>query len=1238
MLQDPLRQDPRVATDDDLNAIVQSGSVSRGLGRALVYEEAQITDRVLGGIQSDTERAFDDDRARMFGEQYRNELSAAEATAEFGVQGYLTFDGPVNRNRAEEMHRQARLRRYREETAARGGLSALDTIGASIVGSIADPVLIPTWFIGGGGAMVRSLRIAPGATRGAQIARGAAVGVIDGLAGGAAAETINAGARRGAGEDYDFSDSARNILFGGAFGATIGGATGGIAPVRRPRGPLADTITRAAEEAGENADTLLRIAQLESGLNPRARNPRSSAAGLFQFIDGTWAQFGGGDRMDPTLSARNAARLTAQNRSALQQGLNRAPEEWELYLAHQQGAGGAVALRRNPDAPAVEVLRSIGNRNPLDSIRLNGGRADMTAGEFSELWRRKFAALGGGEAPPMPDQPPVRSQGLTDNERVGAFAEALEAAAEDAPLDLGPLLARGGLDALDEASAVPSIRGQWLEADVAVTRTGAEVPVRFAVVELDDLRTSHTDDLTADPTYPQALQPRDRSRPGSVAENFELERDLNPKLLMRDKAASAGAPIVSPDGLVESGNGRVIALRRSARTATGAWARYLPELKAQGISVEGFRKPVLVRVRSEALTGQQRADLAAGLNRSQTEAYSPIEQALADARRLDAETVRLIESDDPFAASNRPFQRAFQERVAPGDKGALTDADGQMNPAGRERVRAALVQAAYGDRQLTAALFDTADETLLAVGNALADAAPAWARMTAEAPRHVNMTENLVAAVHLLRHARQSREATDKVLARLLASEGLLDGAAVSVETEAFLRLMFRDVELTQARGAERLGWALKTYAKAAGEVADGPNLFGEIDNAQTIVARIRERLGAAEGTGQSGLAYAGGSEPGWTTREAAPAVLDLRPAEPVSDGPGGGGQRPGDGGEVARPGRRDGAASVGTQRLDPAAEAEASAIAVTDVRAELAQLESQAAAANAVVETRGQGVQYHGARGPITSLQEGYSNDANIYGGFETFYTTDAADIATGYFRKQPDAVLYAAREVEPVRFFDMEEGLPVAEWEKRLGLDDDFMGLALDEASIEHGPTPNLRQIMDEARAQSRGEGLSRSDVQEYFDGITDTLQREGFGGMRHIGGLLTQRAPHEVKIYFRPHEQIELQAVPVPRQGVPADLASQIADATQRLRQAEVRSAAAADRVEAQKAAAAADAGREARVAALIANDPEMKALVEDTEALALAGGQDLPAFERSTEPSTVAEAIRAAAFCLTTEFDV
>lgn len=1130
MLQDPLRQDAPSASDEDLTALVETGPVSRGLGQRLVFEESQVTDRVLGFLQSDSERAFDAQRGRVFGEAYRNELSAEEANARYGVDRYLSFDGPVNAHRAEEMNRQAQLRRYREETAARANLSGLDAIGASLAGAATDPVMLPTWFIGGGSATLRALRVAPAATRTGAVARGAAVGLIDGVLGGMAAEGLNYGARRSTGEDYDLGDSLANILVGGALGTVVGGAVGaatggGARP--RPTGRTAEIVAQAAAAQGENVDTALRIAQIESGMDPRAQNRRSSAGGLFQFIDDTWRAFGGGDKYDPVLNARNGVRLLATNREGLARALGRPAQEWELYLAHQQGLGGARELLRDPSRSAVEALRAAGVRNPVRALTLNGGRAGMTAGEFAGLWREKFGATGPSLEALTPRQPPAAVRGLTDNERVGGFAEALEAAAEDAPLDLAPLLARSGLEALDEASAVPAIRGQWLETDVAVTRAGAEIPVRFAVVELEDLRTSHSDDLRPETDYPQALQPRDRGRAGSVAENFELERDLNPKLLMRDKAASAGAPIVSPDGLVESGNGRVIALRRSSRTGTEAWARYRAELAAQGIDASAFQKPVLVRMRAEPMTGQQRADMAAALNRSQTEAYSPVEQARADARRVDVDLVRLIEGDDPFSAANRPFQRAFQERVAPGDKGALTDADGQMNPAGRERVRAALVQAAYGDAELTAALFDTADETLAAVGNALAEAAPAWARMRAEAPAQVDATANLVQAVHLLRHARRSREPTDQALARLLASRGLFEGAAVSPETEAFLRMMFRDEGLTQARGAERLAWALKTYTRSAAEVADGPNLFGEVDNAETIVARIRERLGSAEGAGSRGLAYAGGSEVGWTTREAEAAVLDLRPAEPHGGGPDRGGQRPGDGGSAARPGGPAGA-----------------------------------------VDARLTGDELAPPDAPATELRLA----ARAFYA-ETLRGTEVMSQALG----------------RPVRF--TKNGLG-----KAISFSADTRKLRM---------FPALPEMVAKGRlvdsAPSRRTEASNRTIFHYLEArvaVGDEVQ----------AARIVVREDANGDVYY----DHVVEADPAGPDGGPS------APPT--------------------KDGAQAERPGEATFQRILASDPEMKALVADTEALARAAGVDVPAFDKSTEPSTVAEAIRAAAFCLTTEFDV
>lgn len=968
-MSDPYRQDAASASRDDLTALAETGPVSRRAGLGAVFDEAQVTDRLLGFIVSDDRRARDEQRGRVFGQQFANELTPEEANETYAVEGYLHFDAPVNAARAVEMHRQAGLRRYREETASRADLSAAETIGASLLGGATDPVMLPTWFIGGGAAALRAMRVAPAAELLGNVGRGAAVGAIDGLTGGAVAEGINAAARLGAGEDYSFlNDGLRNVLFGAALGASVGVGVGALSPPSpaRARGALDERIVGAAQARGVDPATALRIRQLENaGADPDARPTRngrrlSSAHGLFQITDRTWRGLGGGDRSDVARQIELGVENIARERDGLRQALGRDPQGWEIYLAHQQGQGGARALLGQPDGDAISVLTPVLERShpgqgaalARQAVVNNGGRVGMTAGEFSGLWRRKFGGGASLEAL-TPARPPRALAGLTENERVGAFVEAIEAVADDAPVSLGAALARDGLSALDEATAVPSIHGRWLEADTAVTRRGGEIPVRFAVVELRDLKTSHDDDLFPVANYPRQLQPRDRTRAGSQAANFELERDLNPSLLMRDKAASGGAPIVSPDGVVESGNGRTIALRRSAQTGTEAWGRYQAELAKQGIDVSGFDRPVLVRMRSEAMRGADRAEMARSLNEAPTEAYSPAEQARGDARRVDGELLSLIEGDDVFAAANRPFLRGFVARVAPGDANALTDARGAISAAGRTRVQAALVQAAYGDDQLTAALFETMDPGLRGVGQALADAAPAWARMRAEAPPQMDITPALTSAVALMREARAGRMTVRDLLETRLGQMGLFGGEAVTQETEALIRLMFRDEALSKSRASERIAEALRDYARGAAATPAGPDLFGNTPDGRAFLDTLIQKYSRAEGDGQRGLAYAGGDEPLWSTRElsggaAGPAGLDLRPAGAERDGRGGAGQQP-EGGAGAGGAGGEGQGTAG--RLTPEARLAAFIDADPELKALVADTEALAAEAGVTVE-----------------------------------------------------------------------------------------------------------------------------------------------------------------------------------------------------------------------------------------------------------------------------------------------
>lgn len=467
-------------------------------------------------------------------------------------------------------------------------------------------------------------------------------------------------------------------------------------------------------------------------------------------------------------------------------------------------------------------------------------------------------AIGGGggwwEGRTRGRAPAVVEQ-LSPEGRTGAFAEALDAAIEDRSVDLAPMLARQAeattkrrvpreaAPELDEiAGAEPSLTARYLDGaalgETAVTPRGVEVPVRFALVEAEDLITSHDDDLFPTSDYPTALQPRRRDRAGAQARNRQLEGELNPKRLIGDVGAETGAPIVARDGVVESGNGRSIAIRRSYRTGSGAAQRYRAELEGQGFDTTGMEAPVLVRVRSSTLSGGERAQLARDMNAEATEAYSPSERAASDAAEVDDDLLGLVAGPDLNAAGNRRFVKGFLDKVASDDLNRMTTADGRLSEAGMDRIGAAMVARAYGDRGLVEALFETTDSQIKAIGKALVASAPEWASMRAaaargEVPEALDVTPPLVAAVNFVRQVRGRGGNLAETLDLTIGQYDAFAGSAMTPETEAFIRSFFRTSKegatlWRSPRGAESLADGLRWMAGEIKKAQPGPNLFGE--------------------------------------------------------------------------------------------------------------------------------------------------------------------------------------------------------------------------------------------------------------------------------------------------------------------------------------------------------------------------------------------------------------------------
>ncbi len=213
-----------------------------------------------------------------------------------------------------------------------------------------------------------------------------------------------------------------------------------------PRLPI---FTQAANSApgSMSASGLARLVKIESSGNPNAGAGRSHQ-GLVQASEKWWSQFGQGSRLDPEEAIKAAARATAHDRPILASGLGHDPTDAELYLAHQQGPGGALALLRHPDLPAADALVAGGayksRASAAAAIAGNGGDPNKPASVFTSMWTAKF---GGGTMPevtPFGGQPLRLPESMTGAEGVAPETgikpslehPTLDPAAEQVPLTM----------------------------------------------------------------------------------------------------------------------------------------------------------------------------------------------------------------------------------------------------------------------------------------------------------------------------------------------------------------------------------------------------------------------------------------------------------------------------------------------------------------------------------------------------------------------------------------------------------------------------------------------------------------------------------------------------------------------------------------------------------------------------------------------------------------------------------
>lgn len=412
-----------------------------------------------------------------------------------------------------------------------------------------------------------------------------------------------------------------------------------------------------------------------------------------------------------------------------------------------------------------------------------------------------------------------------------AHRAAITKAADDLlasrPVELPP-------EAFTQANARP---GRVYDAD------GNNIGVRYEVVEASDLVTSHNDDLSTNPVFPPELQPRDRSRALSQDQVAGIAANLQPERLGFSPQAESGAPIVGPDGLVESGNGRVLALRRAYNQQGVPAENYRNFLRSQNFDIEGMQNPVLIARRVTDLEDAARVGFVTAANRSTAMKLGASEQALSDARLLDGPLLDTLDGSDIKAAANQSFARNFMSKLPRAEQGSLVDKDGFLSQDGERRITAALMGRAYGEPVLLGRALEDTDSNVKGIAGAMADSSAPWARMRdavsrGEIPAGMDITDDLMNAVRLVMKARDEGRAVKDMV-----NQAEMFGGPDEL-SKIVARAMFSDTDLKRPVGRARLSALLSDYAAEAMKNDAGPRLFDEPLGSADILKSSLERVG----------------------------------------------------------------------------------------------------------------------------------------------------------------------------------------------------------------------------------------------------------------------------------------------------------------------------------------------------------------------------------------------------------
>ncbi|EPF73784.1 hypothetical protein [Acinetobacter rudis] len=452
--------------------------------------------------------------------------------------------------------------------------------------------------------------------------------------------------------------------------------------------PWAKTIAQEAEKRGIPPLDAVIMSHLETGgtfdpnikppVNPKTGKRPSSALGLYQTLDGTHGAMGGGSRSDGNNQIKVGLNYYEHNAKIFKGKFGRNPTGLEIYFMHFFGEGGGPVFLKSAD--------------------------NMLFVDAATRWHKDSKKRGTARQQAQAITSSHGFNGLT----VGQVKAKYQKRWDDVAKKYG-----------SDGSNIQTVHGM----------DGSSYDVMPEIRSIDDLIASNDSAFGVNPDYPADLQPRDRTRAANSEQIEVMANNLRPELLSDSPKISDGSPILGSDGVVESGNGRTMAIRRAYETGKADdYKAFVQQYAAdRGWDISGIKNPVLVRNR---LTDTDRVEFARLANVPDVAQYSPTERAKADADRLPDSSMLKINNDGSInIEGSTDFVRAFADQLPNSERADFKTRDGRLSQSGKQRIESALAQRAYNDSNLITRLYENLDDDSKTVLNSLLKAAPQLAQL-----------------------------------------------------------------------------------------------------------------------------------------------------------------------------------------------------------------------------------------------------------------------------------------------------------------------------------------------------------------------------------------------------------------------------------------------------------------------------------------------------------------------------